>query len=238
MKRMTTQIPASAPYRVFVELPHYAFGLISGRDPKAYVATGLRPGQLDSYDLYGSTAKFIVASALSSVLGMFFVMFGALGLIAPIRPGADALPILVGIGTLWLGATVWAFQYMWRCGNRTEAAIDELKKAGAIAAVPEDDRFEDLRRISRAIQNLQGEHGSSYDEQARKAVVAVIEQNRHQPNEKHLAIARSTASDPLSVEIRTRAMEAETAWGRDVSTAEKLILALEETAGIRTGAAA
>lgn len=219
-------------------MPYYAFGFISGRDSHSYVATGLQSGQLDAYDLYGSKLKFILASALSSALTIFFAMFGLLGCLSAIRSDPAALPILWGSSALWLGGTVWAVRYLRGFSDRTKAAIAELKQRDAIASVPEDERFGDLRRISRAIRYLQAEHGSSYDDQARKAVVAIIEQNRHQPDEKHVAIAHSDALDEQSKTIRIRAMEAMKEWRRDVANAEQLILGLEEAAGIRAAATA
>lgn len=234
---MTTQSTAAQRYRVFVEVPHYFTYLFSGRGNVTFVNKGLRPGQLEGYNMYGSKAAFVLAAVFSSTLTwLFSATFIAAALVPAIANG-DAVGIAVGgtAAVLLVTFGTWATMRMDRLGAVAANAIVELKEQDVLASVPENERFEDLRRISRAIQYLQREHGSNYDDQAREAVIAVLDQNRSQPDEKHLTIARSDASDATSAAIRKRALEAEAAWGRDVATAEKLILELEEAAGIRAG---
>jgi hypothetical protein len=85
---------------------------------------------------------------------------------------------------------------------------------------------------------LQGEHGDVFDDRAREAAVAVLDQNLHRPNEKHLIIADSAADDADSVAIRSRTLEAKSKWTRDVANAEHLILVLEDAAAQKVPAAA
>lgn len=232
MSPMTTQCASARPYSVFFDLPTFFRGLVTIKDSATFINKGLEPGQIDSYKLDGNRGKTIAACILTSMLVWAFLAIFALA------EFLDSLMLRDYVKLAWVGGGVLAAliaitvssRFITRRKKAFDAAIADMD--GKIAPVPKGGgRRRDLWRIQEALDSLQPEHGTAYDDRAREAVAAVLNQNRHRPDEKHLIIADSTADDSDSVAIRARALAAKAAWGHDVAKAEHLILALEDAAG-------
>lgn len=234
---MTTSSASARPYSVFVDVPVIYSGLVTFKDEATFVDTALAPGQIDSYELLGSRAKIIAACILTSMLAWLFpTMFFLIETMRSLMHRDYVwLAWEAGIVAAVVVAIIVASRYIGRESKAVDAAIADMK--GRIADVPKGDRREDLIRIQKALDVLQSEHGTAYDDRAREAVNAVLDQHRHQPDEKHLIIAESTADDADSVAIRARALAAKAAWGQDVARAEHLVLELEDAAAGKLPAA-
>lgn len=228
---MTTHSASARPYSVFFEVPQFYSGLFALKDSETFVDKGTTPGQLDAYTANDSRIKAILACLSASMfLWMFPMAVGTVEvLVAAASRDFTRLAWAVGLIAAWVITVIVSKKYI----ARRQKFYDETTAllAQHIAPAPRDERRDDLRRIQKALSALQDEHGAAYDDRAREAVVAVLDQNRHRPNEKHLIIAESTAVDPDSVAIRTQALEAKATWVGDVARAEHLVLVLETAAG-------
>jgi uncharacterized membrane protein (DUF485 family) len=234
---MTTSSASARPYSVFVGVPQFYTGFFALKDDKTYIDKGAAPGLLDAYSAGNNRFKTILA-CLS--ISMFFWAFptaaGAISLLsALVKRDYVQLAWVVGLILAWVATVIVSSRYVTRRQKHYDATTALL--AEHLVPAPRDDRRDDLYRIQKALNTLQAEHGPDYDDQAREAVAAVLEQNRHRPNEKHLLIADSAAEDPDSVTIRTRTLADKAAWTGDVAKAEHLVLVLEDAAAGKVPAA-
>jgi hypothetical protein len=235
---MTTSSASARPYSVFVQVPRFYGGLITFKDEDSFVDRGLEPGQIDLYEDGGSRAKTVAACILNSLLYWALPAFIVLGYLMSGLVKHDVAQIIwsTGAGVAGICAYIASDWYI----NKRQKSFDETSAllAQHLVPAPRDGRSADLGRIQRALNTLQGEHGDVFDDRAREAAVAVLDQNLHRPNEKHLIIADSAADDADSVAIRSRTLEAKSKWTRDVANAEHLILVLEDAAAQKVPAAA
>jgi hypothetical protein len=234
---MTTSSAPARPYSVFVEVPQFYSGLFALKDSETYIDKGLKPGQLDAFSAGDSRIKTILACLNTSMfLWMFPLAYGAIStLSAAVSRDFSRLAWTLGLMAVWIITVVVSSKYI----SRRQKSYYETTAllAEHLVPAPCDDRRDDLYRIQRALRTLQDKHGADFDDQAREAVAAVLDQNRHRPNEKHLIIADSAAEDSDSVAIRTRTLAAKAAWTGDVAKAEHFVLALEDAAAGKVPAA-
>lgn len=218
------------PYSVFVDVPGIFSGLIAVKTRTRFVDRALAPGQIQSYGLFESRVKTAAACFFaSSIIWVLPIALLAIeGVTALARRDYSDLAWVLGIFLAWAAVAISSSRYLSRETKTAEAAVVNMK--GLIAPVPEDGTEQDLARIQTALNVLQPEHGTAFDDRARAAVAAVLDQNLHRPNEKHLIIAESTAVDADSTSIRKRTLEAKALWSRDVARAEHLVLELEDAA--------
>jgi uncharacterized membrane protein (DUF485 family) len=227
---MTTSSASARPYSVFVEVPRFYDGLFAMKDSETYVDRDVKPGQLDAFSAHDSRFKTILACVSASMfLWMFPIMYGMISVLsAAMSHDLPQLAWVLGLILAWVITVVVSKKYI----NRRQKSYDETTDAlaGHLVPAPRDNRRADLWRIQDALATLQNEHGAEYDAQARDAVAAVLDQDAHRPNEKHLIIADSAAVDSDSVAIRTRTLAAKALWSGDVAKAEHFVLALEDAA--------
>jgi uncharacterized membrane protein (DUF485 family) len=235
---MTTSSAPARPYSVFVDVPQFYTGLFALKDSKTYVDRGVKPGQLDAFTANENRIKTILACVTSTMfLWMFPMAFGMISVLSAVMSrDFTRLAWVAGLILAWVITVVVSNRYI----SRRQKSFDETSAllAQHLVPAPRDGRSADLGRIQRALNTLQGEHGDVFDDRAREAAVAVLDQNLHRPNEKHLIIADSAADDADSVAIRSRTLEAKSKWTRDVANAEHLILVLEDAAAQKVPAAA
>lgn len=238
MTRMTTQSTPVHLYGVFVRVPRFFTGVVTFKDTETFIDKTLKPGQVDSYGLDERGPTSVAVCVFGSPFFWIFPLAFFTTFLLESLAKRDFVMLAWVVGSALVTA-IACFASSRHIRRRQMAFGAAIKDCGdRIAPVPSDNRLVDLRRIERALVTLQQKHGSMYDDRAREAVAAVLEQDNHRPDEKHLIIARSTASDADSEAIRERTLEKESAWGRDVARAEHLILSLEEAVGDKVPAAA
>jgi hypothetical protein len=234
---MTTSNAPARLYSVFVDVPQFYNGLFALKDSETYVDKAVEPGQLDAYTANDSRIKTILACLSASMfLWIFPMAFGVISVLSAVMSREfTRMAWVLGLIAAWVITVVVSQRFI----TRRQKSYDETTflLAERLVPAPRDDRERDLHRIQQALTALQAGHGSAYDNQAREAVAALLDQNLHRPNEKHLIIADSTADDADSVAIRTRALAAKAAWSGDVAKAEHLVLALEDAAAGKVPAA-
>ncbi|MBG0738938.1 hypothetical protein IV500_05810 [Paeniglutamicibacter antarcticus] len=227
---MTISSAIARPYSVFVEVPQFHGGLFALQDSETYIDRDVTPGQLDAFSTNDNRIKTILACLATSIfLGLFPMAFGMISVLdALVEHNLIQLSWVLGLILAWVLTIVVSHKYI----SRRQKSYDETTAALAqrLVPVPRDDRRGDLRRIQTALTTIQSGHGTAYDDRAREAVAAVLDQNLHRPHKKHLIIADSAARDSDSVAIRTRALAAKASWSGDVAKAEHLVLELEDAA--------
>lgn len=235
---MTTKSASVRPYSVFFNVPHILKSVFNFKIDRQYVNRSAPTEQLEAYKDGESRLKevpaYILTSAPAWVFPIMATVIYAMDAIAE-RDSGRFIWVLAVDAVLIL-ATVVSSRYLSRRQKHYDRITEGL--GGQIVAAPCDHHAHDLHRIQAALDKLQAAHGTAYDEQAREAVAAVLDQNVHQPSKKHLLIADSKAEDSSSKAIRIRTFEAKSQWSQDVAKAEHLVLGLEEAAGEKTPVAA
>lgn len=225
---MTTDNAAVRPYSVFVRVPDASFD--NRIRLYTHVDRGLSPAEINSVSSTSDVKKLTLASLLldSPLTPIVVVALAAWGLT---QWGMESSLV----GAVWWAATltvvastVWAFISNRSIARRVERLTDELIEKGRLANPHE--RRSDLRRIQTALTALQASSGTDFDDLARQAVIAVLDQELNAPGPKALAIAESKASDPDTTVIRARALAQKAQRDADVAKAESLIFDLEQSA--------
>lgn len=234
MVSMTTKSASVCPYSVFVDVPQRCFGLISIKDDNQFVNRSVPANQFDAYNDGESRIKSSLASIFTSMLAWVipFTVTLVFTLDAIAERNITRFIWVLAVDAGLILATVVSSRYLRRRQKHYDRITEGLD--GQIVTTPCDHHAHDLHRIQAALDKLQAAHGTAYDEQAREAVAAVLDQNVHQPSQKHLLISESKAEDSSSKAIRIRTFEAKNQWSQDVAKAEHLVLGLEEAAGKKT----
>lgn len=234
---MTAHIDAPRPYRIFFKAPAIGTPVDSGEiTVKTFVDTGLRqedvngllhPETLRRLDLMrrihqGSMLIFCIILVLAAV-GM--TNFFANPLIA-----VPAVAATLALAAFVLRARVQAT----RAGNSIKALQAALVSAGRLADTADvsGSTYADLQRINRSLTALQEKSGTSFDDDARTATVAVLQRDVHEPSKRQQEIAQSPATDENSNKIRAVVTASNAKWHSDVALAERLILELEDAAAV------
>lgn len=227
IRSMTTDSAAVRPYSVFVRVPDAGFD--NSVRIYTHVDRGLTPSELDSVSSPSDIRKLELTSLLDTSLTPVVVI--ALAAWGFTQWGMDSA---AGATAWWVvtvavvAAIVWAYCTKGRIMHRVGRLTGELIEAGRLANPHA--RRSDLRRIEAALTVLQASSGTAYDDLARQAVIAVLDQDLRAPTAKTVAIAESKAVDPASVVIRARVLAQKAQHNADIAKAESLVFDLEQYA--------
>lgn len=226
---MTDAAPSTVrPYRVFVDVLDADFD--NNVRLHTHVDRGLGPSEIDSLSSPSDHKKLALTSLIGTPVSMIvLVALASWGVTQWQLQGSAASRVAWSAVTVAVAA-VLAVSYWTRTSitRRLELLKNGLIEAGRLANPHA--RRSDLRRIQAALTVLQASSGTAFDELARKAVIAVLDQDLKTPSPKTVAIAESKANDPDSNVIRARVLAQKAEWAADVAKAESLVFELEQFA--------
>lgn len=228
MSPMTTPSASARPYSVNVRVIHQG-DFDSSIRLHNYVDRGLSPSEIDSLASSSDIRKLTLTSLASSPLTLIvLIALVAWGTVQWMAGSVAGVAVWAAVVVPFVSVLAVAYRTKNTTVRRLELLKDELIEAGRLANPHE--RRSDLRRIQTALTVLQTGHGSAFDGLARKAVIAVLDQELNAPSQKTLAIAESKATDPDSVTIRARVLAQKAQRDADMAKAESLIFELEQFA--------
>lgn len=224
---MTTSSASARPYSVFVGALDTDFDDHVRRH--TYVDRGLSPLEVDSLDSPSDLKKLALTSLVGTpVTPLILLALAVWGVAQWVQGSAAGTALWAAVAAAVAAVIVVSYRTRNTITGRLKSLTGELLEAGRLAN-PSEGQF-DLRRIQDALTTLQASKGTDFDELARKAVIAVLDQNLKAPSPKTLAIAESKASDPDSTVIRARVQAQKAQRDADVAKAESLIFDLEQFA--------
>lgn len=224
---MTTDSATARPYSVFVRVPDAGFD--NNVRMYTHVDRGLSPSENDSVSSSSDIKKLALASLSDTLLTPVVVV--ALAAWGFTQWGMDSA---AGGAAWWavtlavVAAILWAWVTKKSIMRRVGRLTEELIEAGRLANPHA--RRSDLRRIDAALKVLQASSGTEFDDLARQAVIAVLDQDLRAPSQKTVAIAESKAVDPDSTVIRARVLAQKAQHNADIAKAESLVFDLEQFA--------